>query len=532
MSHLQDQATEVLIVGAGPAGLMMACQLALRSIPFRIIDKKENRTNYSGALILQARSVEILQHMGIAQAAIQKGAIAREIFIVFRGNRTFTVPVKNFGEGLTEFPYLLMLEQSKTEQLLTDFISDYGYAVERKTELLCFRQDNEGVVTVLNLPDGDTEIIKVKYLIAADGGNSTVREQLSIPFLGSTHAVSLFVTDCKAKTNLPSDKICFIFSDATSVGFFPLPEGRFRIDGAIPVELKTRKTLEFDDIADNLANRFRIKVKIYKPEWFSVFHSHQRYASSFRQSRCFLTGDAAHIHSPVGAQGMNMGLQDAYNLAWKLALVIQRKAKVTLLNTYSAERRGIARKVIHSSDNVFRFVTSQHFLLKTFRLYVVPLIMKFILQIIKKQEVVRHFIFSAVSEIGIQYRDSPLSHHASLGYFPIHAPKPGDRLPYMVFKQDGIEVNFHEKAKGTGFHLFVFAKGMSFFEIQIVAEKYAHILSIESILFTSETGHLFQRLGIENSGCYLIRPDMYIAYRSVKPEAGHFERYLQQYLIE
>ena len=140
------------------------------------------------------------------------------------------------------------------------------------------------------------------------------------------------------------------------------------------------------------------------------------------------------------------------------------------------------------------------------------------------------FFFIKISEIGIQYRKSPLSHRASLGNFPSHAPKPGDRLPYILYNEDGKEVNIQEKVKGTGFHLFIFTKHTSPDEIIRVAENYTHLLSIETIPYTSETSYVYVRLGIENSGCYLIRPDMYIAYRSDKPEAEHFESYLQQFL--
>jgi hypothetical protein len=275
-----------------------------------------------------------------------------------------------------------------------------------------------------------------------------------------------------------------------------------------------------------------MKVRLYQPKWFSVFHSHQRYASSFQQNRCFLVGDAAHIHSPVGAQGMNTGLQDAYNLAWKLALVIEKKAKESLLDTYTSERAGIAKKVIRSTDNVFNLVTSQHLLIKLFRVYAVPFILKLILKPLEKQKVIRHFFFRKISEIGIQYRKSPLSHRATLGNFPSHAPKPGDRLPYIQYNEGGQMVNTHEKLNGTGFHLFVFAKGKSPYELISVAENYTSLLSIETIPYSTETKYLYEILGIENSGCYLIRPDMYIAYRSVNPEAEHFKKYLQQFLIE
>ena len=527
-----DKKSEVLIIGAGPSGLMMACQLALHTIPFRIIDKKDHCTNYSGALIIHARSIEIFYQMGIAQSAIQKGIIANEINIIFNGKKTFRIHVKNIGQGLTKFPYLLMLEQSKTEQLLIDFISNFGYSVERNTELLRFAEDTEGVISILKPANGKEETVRTKYLIGADGGNSTIRKQLNIPFIGLTHPISLFVTDCKAEVKLSPESICFSFSNASTAGFFPLTNGRWRVDGAIPVKLEAKDELTFDDIENKFAERTRMEVKLYQPQWFSVFHSHQGYALSFRQNHCFLIGDAAHIHSPVGAQGMNTGLQDAYNLAWKLALVIQEKAKALLLDTYASERAEIAKKVIRSTDKVFNLVTSQNFFLKTFRIYAVPLIMRLIFPLMVKKKAIRHFFFRKISEIGIQYRESPLTHHAPSGNFPSHAPKPGDRLPCIPYNEDGKEINIQDKVKGTGFHLFVFTKHTSPDEIIRVAEKYKDIMSFETIPYTSETKYLYKRLGMDVSGYYLIRPDMYIAYRSCKPGAEHFENYLRLFLNE
>lgn len=527
-----DKNIEVLIVGAGPSGLMMACQLALHNISFRIIDKKDHRTNYSGALIIQARSVEIFQQLGIAQTAIHSGLIANEIKIIFNGKKSFTIPVKNIGQGLTQFPCLLMLEQSKTEQLLINFIHNYGYSVERETELERFTQDADGVTSILKLATGEGETIKTKYLIAADGAHSTVRKQLQIPFAGKTYPISLFVTDCKAEVNLPSDQMCFSFSDATTAGFFPLPDGRWRVDGTISRELDAKDPLTFDDIEKCFAEKTQMKVKLFEPEWFSVFQSHDRYASSFQQNRCFLVGDAAHIHSPVGAQGMNTGLQDSYNLAWKLALVIQEKAKAVLLDTYSSERIVVANKVVRGTDRAFNLVTSRNFFVKRFRVHALPYILQLVLPLLIKQQAIRHFFFRRISEIGIQYQKSSLSHQASLGNFPAYAPKPGDRLPLLRYNENGIALNIQEKVKGTDFHLFIFSKQTLPDAIIKVAEKYTHLISIETIPFTSETSDMYKRLGIGNSGCYLIRPDMYIAYRSCKPKAEHLETYLQQFVNE
>jgi len=529
-TQTHNKNTKVLIIGAGPSGLMMACQLAIHQVSFRIIDIKKHPSTYSGALIVHARSVEIFNQMGISGKVLEEAIIANNLRIIFNGKKTVQISLKDIGKGLTKFPNLYLIEQSKTELLLIDFISATGHFVERETELTSFTQNETGVNSVLKLPDGKEEKVNSQYLIAADGGDSIVREQLKISFVGKRHPVSLFIIDCKAELDLPSDEMCFSFSDASTSGFFPMKEDRKRIDGVIPKELEGRNHITFNEIEKNFAERLRMKIRLYNPEWFSVSHSNQRYALSYHQNRCFLIGDAAHTFTPVGAQGMNTGMQDAFNLAWKLAIVIQRKAKIALLNTYSDERQNIAKKTVLSTGKIYNLVTSQNIITKTFRLYMLPYLMKWILPLMEKQKKIRGFCFRAISEIGIQYRESPLSHNASLGHFPSCAPKPGDRLPYLFYIIDGAEVNIQEKVKGISFHLFIFSKETLPDEIIMVAEKYKNIISIETIPYTSGTITLYERIGIKNTGYFLIRPDMYIAYRSSRPDTGHFERYLQKFL--
>lgn len=175
---------DVLIVGAGPSGLMMACQLAINNVPFRIIDKNEDHTTQSRALVIQARSMEIFDQMGIAEKAIQQGKIAKAIGAFYNGKKVLRVTVNDMGKGLTKFPYLLMLEQSHTEKILVDFLKEYGHEIERTTQLKNITQSLDEVISVLKRGDGKEETIKTKYVIGADGAHSIVREQLNIAFGG------------------------------------------------------------------------------------------------------------------------------------------------------------------------------------------------------------------------------------------------------------------------------------------------------------------------------------------------------------
>lgn len=528
--QVSEKNSDVLIVGAGPSGLMMACQLAIHGIRFRIIDKRDGPSIYSGALIVHARSIEILDQMGIAGKAIQESIIADDLSIIFNGKKEAQISLNDIGQNLTKFPNLYLIEQTSTEQILIDFVTYKGYAVERNTELKSFGQDEHGVSSVLKLPDGKEETINTMYLVAADGGHSTVRQKLNISFVGKSHPVSLFIIDCKAEVNVPPKEICFSFSNAGTFGIFPMKNARRRIDGVVPLKLEGNPKITFENIEKNFAERIFMKIRLYSHEWFSVSHSQQRYALSYQRKRCFLIGDAAHTFTPVGAQGMNTGLQDAYNLGWKLGFVINGKANNWLLNTYSAERKTIAKKLVKSTGRVYNMLTNRSGFVTAFRLHILPIVLKWLLPLIQKKKIVRQFCFNAISEIGISYRNGPLTNNASLGNFPANAPEPGDRLPYFVFREKDTEINLHEKVSATAFTLLFFSNNFLPVEIIRVAKKYKNILTLETVPFSSTTKVAYDWFGNSDFGCFLVRPDMHIAYRSNIPEAVYFESYLQQYL--
>lgn len=523
--------TDVLIVGAGPSGLMMACQLAIRNISFRIIDKNEDHTTQSRALVIQARSMEIFDQMGIVKKAHQQGQIVKAIGAFFNGRKIFRVVVNNLGQGLTKFPYLFMLEQSRTEAILIDFLKEYGYEVERNVELKNFTQNKNEVVAVLALPGDREQTIKARYLIGADGAHSIVREKLNIPFSGKTYEQSLFVLDCKAEVDIPQDEMYIAFGTESIGGFFPLTNGRWRILGTIPKEKNEKDTIIFQDIENNFGTRISMKVRIYDPQWIAIYHSHHRYASVFHKGRCFIVGDAAHIHSPIGAQGMNTGLQDAYNLAWKLALVLMRRTKNSLLDTYTQERIVTARNLVRSTDRAFNLVSSESRLLKIFRLYIIPIILRLGLPLFNHLKFLPEMLFKMVSEIGIDYRRSTLSQNASFGKFSCHAPKPGHRLPFISFKGDTYddEMNIQDRVRSMYFCLLVF-KGNVPDEISSTVKNLKDVIKAEIIPLTDQTKAVYKKFGIVHSGCYLIRPDMYIAYRSQGFDGHHFYEYLASFM--
>lgn len=515
--------TEVLIVGAGPTGLMFACQLALRDIPFRIIDKTQDHTTQSRALVIQARTLEIFQQMGISDEALQQGKIAKAVNLIVNGKRKLHFVLRDIGNNLTDFPFLLILEQSKTETLLNNFLNKLSKQVERNTELFQFSQTKNGVTAILKNKNGEQETVETNWLIGADGAHSIVREHLAIPFLGKTYQQSLFVLDCEVNLNFPPDEMYLSFSDKTFAGFFPMTNGRCRIIGLVPEEFRNKEEITFEDVNKNFAAQTHLNVRLQYPLWISKYHSHHRVVSAFRKGNCFLTGDAAHIHSPVGAQGMNTGLQDAYNLAWKLALVIQNNANENLLDTYEDERIAIAKKLVKSTDRVFHLVTSEKQFLKFYRMQVIPLILKLFLPIAQKISFIKKTAFINISEIALNYRNSKLSGQDTSSSFSNTSLKPGDRVPHNFLRKDLTD--------GINFHLLLFSKTNSFNNIIQGFEKvcqldYAGLIKINEVVFNINTENIYRQFGIKSDGFYLIRPDSYIAYRSKTLDSEKLKQYL------
>lgn len=520
-----DSIIDVLISGAGPAGLMMACQLALHHISFRIIDKKASPVMHSGALIVHARTLEIFHQMGIAEKAIETGIIAQTINIRFNQPKNYTLDISDLGKGLTHFPFLLMIEQWQTENLLIQFLKDRGHSVENNSTLLNFTPEKELVTLEIQNPDGTVELVKSRFLIGADGNNSLVRTKLNISFPGKTHLARLFITDCEAQLPFHSNEIFFSFTTTHTAGFFPLPKNRRRVDGLIPV-IQQKEQVGFDDVSNFFDSDIHSGIKLLNPQWFSVFRSHSRCAETYRQNRCFLVGDAAHVHSPVGAQGMNTGLQDAHNLAWKVAFFIWGKASENILDSYQDERRPLALTIIRSTDFAYSFMTSNSMLVRFLRLKLAPVLLPVFLQKFKNSTRLRNRIFTSISGIGLKYNQNLM--HDSLEKFPAHAPKPGERLPHLVYEMGGKTCSIYDGLDSITYHLFVFGKQILPEPFRLVLEKYSEVISVKYISYEPGTQGLFKSFGLEYEGCYLVRPDLYIAWRSRDFNAPGFGNYLQR----
>ena len=349
-----------------------------------------------------------------------------------QGTKVARLPLDRMGKGLTPFPFALIFPQDTHERVLIERLEALGVTVERRTELVGFDRHGDGVQATLRRADGAEETCESSYLAGCDGARSVVRETLAIGFPGGTYSDIFYVADIEGSGPATNGEIHVDLGRSDFLAVFPLKgTGRVRLVGTV-IERPTdaHGDLTFDDISDRAIGHLQFKID--RVNWFSTYHVHHRVASKFREGRAFLLGDAAHIHSPVGGQGMNTGIGDAVNLAWKLAAVLNGGAADNLLDTYEPERIGFACRLVATTDRAFSFVTDRGPIAWRLRTRVVPLLARFLFRL----DAVRSFLFRTVSQIGVSYRDSPLSAGAA------GSVRGGDRLPWIVTGQHQHEDNF------------------------------------------------------------------------------------------
>jgi 2-polyprenyl-6-methoxyphenol hydroxylase-like FAD-dependent oxidoreductase len=339
-----ENTAEVLIVGAGPTGLSLAITLRRYGIPVRIIDRNAEPSTVSKALALWSASLEALQGMGVVDHFVAEGQRLKALCVGEGSRRLATLAV---GEGIdSAFPFPLLLPQSRTEALLTARLAELGVTIERSVELIGLGQDASGVTATLRSADGSVEVVRTKYLAGCDGARSAVRQTLDIQFEGYTEPQTFLLADVKIDGgDLDHRSIYLWWRDGGTIAMFPFGNEVWRIfsmrdpDSDVPATLE-----EMQQCVDQYGPG---GLTLRDPSWLSIFRINERLAVRYRAGRCFLAGDAAHIHSPAGGQGMNTGIQDAVNLGWKLAYVLNGAAdSELLLDSYEAERRPIARAVI------------------------------------------------------------------------------------------------------------------------------------------------------------------------------------------
>jgi len=501
-----NETTGVLIIGAGPTGLSLACQLVRYGVDFLIVEKKEGVTPYSKAIGVHARTLEIYEQMDLSRRALEQGTIAGKGRLLVDGEVRAEVDFSSIGEGLSPYPFVLMLEQSKNEQLLYEYLRSHGKDVYWNTELESLTAGDSEVTANIKTVDGESRTVKAKYLVGCDGPKSLVRHSLGLEFGGSTFERMFYVADAQVDWGFTHDALHVCLAKESFAVFFPLKgEKRYRLVGVFPEEFaKEEGDVLYEEIEARVRELAKLELDIHDVEWFSTYKVHTRHASRFSAGRCFLAGDSAHIHSPAGAQGMNTGIQDAYNLAWKIALVLRGAAGPNLLETYNEERLENAKNLLRTTDRMFQLAAGDEWWIALLRTNVLPPAANYLLSL----ESVRNSIFPLISQTGINYRHSSLSRHAGDEDFKVKA---GDRMPYIVL--DGSSV--YDRLREPKFHVLAFSNEQG--ESGAANPEFEQHADFHHFQLTREVQDVF---GTDQPFVVLLRPDNYIGFIASDSSSG------------
>ena len=508
--------TDVLIVGAGPTGLALACQMIRFGIHFRIIDKKEGTTPYSKAIGVHARTLEIYEQIGLADKLIALGTIAEKTKLFAGGKVRGEAVFSELGKGLSPYPFILLVEQGQHERLLYDYILSHGKDVEWETELEGFSQNDDEVISRLRDASGAVCEVRSKFLIGCDGAKSKVRHDLDLEFSGSTFERMFYVADVAIDWEYGHDALQIFLMRNSLLAFFPMVgEKRYRIVGTFPREFERDEgDILYEEIEERIKLDAEIDLDITNVNWFSTYKVHTRHVKRFSVGRCFLAGDSAHIHSPAGAQGMNTGIQDGYDLAWKLAFVLRGAAKLELLETYNEERLPNARMLTQTTDRFFGLAAGPNPITALLRIFVFPYIANLAFRI----DAIKRFVFRRVSQIGINYRGLSLS--KGRGDLKVKA---GDRMPW--FEVDGASI--YDRIRKPRFHLIVFCNDPAAAFGEDVLGSLGAIVDTTAVQITTQISRIF---GTDNPFLVLLRPDNYIGLTSHEVSPEIVEDYMRSFI--
>jgi 2-polyprenyl-6-methoxyphenol hydroxylase-like FAD-dependent oxidoreductase len=551
--HYPDSALAVLIVGAGPTGLILAAQLQAFGVRFRVIDREEDRRRESRALAVQARSLEIFHQLGLAKSLVARGNTSAKLVLHLEGAAEAEVELGGFGAADTQFPYILFVSQAVTEAVLVEHLETVGVEIERGVELVDATSNLDGVDCVLRHRDGSVERARAAHLAGCDGAHSTVRKCAGIPFEGDAYLQDFMLGDVEADGPFARDRLHSFAAGGSVAMFFPLGSpATWRViamRGATPFRARTaggstasiaQDNLELEELQQVVSEAAGPEIVLRDPIWLTHFRLHHRQARTYRAGRVFLAGDAAHIHSPVGAQGMNTGIQDSWNLGWKLALVTRSQAQVALLDTYQAERWPVGRTLLRYTDRLFSQFTRA---MSAGRLagWIRREVVARILPRAFKSRSLRSYAFRFVSELAIHYRRSAAS---TEGRPTLRSgPRAGDRLPDARVSRDGMPTFLHDELPLAAYWLLLCGP-LSAWQgsgVQLLAERYRGVLVIDRL--TKEDGvkvlldvgdDALGRLGVDGTrhatAQYLVRPDGHIAFRCAGSELESLETYVASWL--
>jgi 2-polyprenyl-6-methoxyphenol hydroxylase-like FAD-dependent oxidoreductase len=540
---------DALIVGAGPIGMTLALELQRFGLSCRIIDKAAAPTDKSKALVVWPRTLELLDRAGVADDFVAAGFWAKGATMYGNGKRLVHV---NIHRDDTAFPRPLMIPQNETERVLNENLQRRGLRVEREAELIetkvqdsGFRAQDEQIISTVRQADGREEVVTSSWLAGCDGAHSTVRKQLGIPFAGEFEPNDWMLADVHVDGPIAPDEISAYWHSLGVLIFFPMSPGRFRVIADLGRAPGTDKPADptLDEVQRLVDGRGPAGVRVHDPIWLSGFRIHERKVNDYQKGQAFLCGDAAHIHSPAGGQGMNTGMQDAFNLAWKLALVHKRQAKPLLLASYTKERSAVGDMVLRDAGLFTRVAMIRNPVLQFMRNHMMALA--------GKLTAVQERAIAQLTEMAVHYPDSPLT-----------ADDPGDAWHGEVRAGDRLpDAELQEAATGKTVRLLKSIGGSVHTVLVIVDEKTDETLADQAAAVTDKFGELVQvvvvspsaadlsghnaaaktlidsqrqlrdRLAVRGTAIVLVRPDGYIGFRGHSQSWPALREHLSRYLL-
>lgn len=506
----------VLIVGAGPTGLTMAVCLERYQIPFRIIDKQIKPVQTSNAIVIQTRTLECWDDLGLLKTALAEGNPMQDFDIYAENKKLLSV---NLSSLPSAHPFILGLAQSQTEKMLGNHLKEKNFTIEMEVELIDFIEENTGISATLRHKDGTLEKIQTDWLIASDGAHSAIREKTKLDFRGKDLTQHFVLADVSIDSDIAKKEICLFLSEQGPliIARYNSQNARIIAEVTRDAELKNAKTLTHEQLDRLLKERCHFPITTTQPIWTSGFYIHEKLISAYRKNHIFFMGDAAHIHSPAGGQGMNTGIQDAYNLAWKLAFVIKGFAKPALLDTYQDERYPLAKALLRNTTAMTYMMTTRNFLLQKIRNILMPVVLGF-----KKNQ---ERLAMLITELDINYKNSPLTRN----YLQQHqGPIAGVRMPDVQLDQ----TRLFDSVRGACYCLLIFdgknstadmatlsllintfqQKDPDFIKLVFISQNQERLNQWNDAKIFDKNGLIHQSYQITEPSLYLIRPDKYIGF--------------------